>query len=130
MAKTLKELELEYPGWCFEGNRVALGALIAAKQEDEARIAVMEKSHDGLMELAEQFKAMYEKYGAQLTAEQQAHAETRRQLDSMTVTMRAIVRMADVEDADLRRIIRETAQASINRPTDKAPTDDRGEGEM
>lgn len=212
MTKTLKELELKHPEWCFVCGAYFTGsaehqlycverrswddpmiaALIAAKREDEARIAELGaeldrvktevshivgnhsyrcgrygdltalvsicdgakgeigEDHETLAQLftAEQAKSMelsnsataernacsslrgeIGRISSQLTAEQQAHWETKRQLDSMTVTMRAIARMASVEDADMRHIIRETAQASINHSTDNSPTDDRGEGE-
>lgn len=71
---------------------------------------------------------------SQLTAEQQAHAETMRDLqevDAELASLYTIWKMNEELEGDDFEIYRKAIarQASINRPTDKSPTDDRGEGE-
>lgn len=163
MTKTLKELQEEHP--CIEGTlnvfnlrgpegcsdrERALIALIAAKLEDEASIAELTKPCTCSMRtklvgdgcdvcnpsLAIHYlREQVEDTESQLTAEQQAHAETRRQLEEAQVTLKGIAmdcrRGADLSGMSACGVndIATRAEAFINRPADNHPTDDRGEGE-
>lgn len=92
-------------------------ALIAAKREDEARIAGLDEAFDDLQQTAqdEHLKAM-----SQLTAEQQAHAETAYALIAFRnffwkyapEGVECSARLSAAYEAAIAR------QASINRPTD------------
>lgn len=160
MTKTLKELELEHPEWCWkcgcrdrtacESGHLFCGAsgeiiasLTAAKRGDEVRIAELEKqlqlrtmAHEldklGLDKLWRERDSLQ----SQLTAEQQAHAETKRQLEEARAKLAQKSLPKRLPEGN-RQLDREEChtplsaerQASINRPTDNSPTDDRGEGE-
>lgn len=182
MTKTLKELQEEHP--CIEGvlkvfaafgakgctmRERALVALIAAKREDEARIAeltqrdldwydaspadafamltaaqakVSELERDLLVQAgrSDGKNIIIRELGAKLTAEQQAHAETIAALEfyadarsydefGVPIIKHKGHRSCKVPDMGRTAQAALARQASINRPTDKAPTDDRGEGE-
>lgn len=162
MTKTLKELQEEHrvvPGYV---KMAYIADLEAAKREEEARIAELEaenKRHEVRHKLdrhtidrwvpcpdhrdktkAGCYMCANEHLQSQLTAEQQAHAETKQMLVKVCRSAHSFTTGRDeleclnnrldnvweaVEEADeyLAR------QASINRPTDNSPTDDRGEGE-
>jgi len=118
--------------------------LEAAKREDEARIAellhrAVTAGQDAAYVLTLNPDAYAIELRSQLTTEQQAHAETRRQLGEVA----AALRKYGAHDGDamppcpmvnctcgfadaLSRAAALARQASTNRPTDKQPTDERG----